>query len=86
MIAAAAKFAGAVLINESWENRIAVGLAMIPRGEVGLVFAELGRMSGVFNNDVYAGMIIVIVLTTMLPPFVIKWFHAYYLNNHSSKN
>jgi Kef-type K+ transport system membrane component KefB len=55
-----------------------IGAAMIPRGEVGLIFAELGRESGVFSNEVYAGMVIVIALTTILPPFVMKWYYRRY--------
>ena len=46
--------------------------AMIPRGEVGPIFAEPGRISGIFTNEIYAGMIIVIALTTLLLPFVMK--------------
>ena len=45
---------------------------MIPRGEVGLIFAELGRESGIFTNEIYAGMIMVIAFTTLLPPFAMK--------------
>jgi len=52
-----------------------IGTAMIPRGEVGLIFAELGRVTGVFSNEIYAGMVIVIALTTLLPPLVMKWFY-----------
>ena len=77
-VAVVGKYAGALFINESWKMRIIIGLAMVPRGEVGLIFAELGRVSGIFNNEVYAGMIIVITLTTLLPPFVIKWFYGRY--------
>ena len=77
-VAVAGKYAGALFINESWKMRIIIGLAMVPRGEVGLIFAELGRVSGIFNNEVYAGMIIVITLTTLLPPFMIKWFYGRY--------
>ena len=51
---------------------------MIRRGEVGLIFAELGRESGFFSNEIYAGMVIVIALTTILPPFVMKWFYGRY--------
>ena len=51
---------------------------MIPRGEAGLVFAELGRVSGIFNNEIYAGMVIVIALTTLLPPVAMKWFYGCY--------
>ena len=76
-IAVLGKFAGALLINESWEMRRIIGLAMTPRGEVGLIFAELGRISGIFNNEVYAGMVIVIALTTILPPFAMKWCYGH---------
>jgi len=72
------KLVGAFLIKESWEARWVIGLAMIPRGEVGLIFAELGRVSGIFSNEIYAGMVIVIALTTLLPPFIIKWFYGRY--------
>lgn len=77
-VAIAGKFVGAVLIRESWPSRAAIGVAMIPRGEVGLVFAELGREVGVFDNEIYAAMIIVIALTTLLSPFVLKWLYGRY--------
>jgi Kef-type K+ transport system membrane component KefB len=51
---------------------------MIPRGEVGLVFAEMGRASHVFSNEIYAGMVFIIALTTLLPPFILKWFYSRY--------
>jgi len=78
VIAVLGKFAGALLINESWRTRIIIGFAMVPRGEVGLIFAELGRVSGIFNNEIYAGMIIVIALTTIIPPLVMKWCYSCY--------
>jgi len=77
-VAVAGKYAGALFINEPWKMRIIIGLAMVPRGEVGLIFAELGRASGIFDNEVYAGMIIVITLTTLLPPIIIKWYYGRY--------
>lgn len=76
IVAVVGKFAGAVFINESWRLRMLVGVAMVPRGEVGLIFAELGRMNGIYNNEVYAGMIIVIALTTILPPLFMKWAYC----------
>jgi Kef-type K+ transport system membrane component KefB len=78
ILAVAGKMLGALLIRERRATRIAIGLAMIPRGEVGLIFAELGRASGIFTNEVYAAMVIVIALTTLLPPFVMKWFYGCY--------
>ncbi len=78
VVAVAGKVAGVYLINVSWAARWVIGLSMIPRGEVGLIFAELGRVSGIFNNDIYAGMILVIALTTLVPPFALKWFYDHY--------
>ncbi|HDK37724.1 MAG TPA: cation:proton antiporter, partial [Thiolapillus brandeum] len=75
LVALIGKFGGAMFINEPLRQRIIIGVAMIPRGEVGLIFAELGRTSGIFNNEVYAGMIIVIALTTLLPPFLMKYLY-----------
>ncbi len=66
------KFGGALFIPESWRRRIIVGIAMVPRGEVGLIFAELGRTAGIFDNAVYAGLIMVIAFTTLVPPFLLK--------------
>ena len=70
------KFFGAFLISVPWPQRWLIGTAMVPRGEVGLIFAELGRVSNIFNNEIYAGMVIVIALTTILPPFVMKWLYG----------
>ena len=75
VLAVLGKLAGAFVIKESWQARLMIGTAMIPRGEVGLIFAELGRVAGIFTNEIYAGVIIVIALTTLLPPFFMKWFY-----------
>jgi Kef-type K+ transport system membrane component KefB len=78
IVAIAGKLAGAFLIKEPWVTRWVIGLAMIPRGEVGLIFAELGRVGGIFSNEIYAGLVIVIALTTLLSPIIIKWFYGCY--------
>ena len=78
VVAIIGKIAGALVIREPWLARLAIGLAMVPRGEVGLIFAQLGLVSGIFSNEVYAGMVLVIALTTVLPPFAMKWFYSRY--------
>ncbi|RTZ73617.1 MAG: cation:proton antiporter [Gammaproteobacteria bacterium] len=75
LVAIIGKFSGALLTAEPIRQRIAIGVAMVPRGEVGLIFAELGRTSGIFDNNIYAGMIMVIALTTLLPPFLLKYIY-----------
>lgn len=76
--AVAGKVVGVYLIRVSWAARWMIGLSMIPRGEVGLIFAELGRVSGIFSNEIYAGMIMVIAVSTLLPPFALQWFYNHY--------
>ena len=76
--AVAGKVVGVYLIRVSWAARWMIGLSMIPRGEVGLIFAELGRVSGIFSNEIYAGMVMVIAVSTLLPPFALQWFYSHY--------
>lgn len=78
VLAIIGKMIGPFFIKESIHSRISIGLAMIPRGEIGLIFTELGRISGILNNEIHAGMVIVIILTTLLSPFAIKWYHHRY--------
>jgi len=75
VVAICGKFTGALLIKEPMPRRIAVGMAMVPRGEVGLIFAGLGSVAAVFNNDMYTAVIMIIVYTTLLSPFWIKLYY-----------
>lgn len=75
LVAFFGKFVAGFCINEPRRNQIAVGLSMVPRGEVGLIFAQLGFSEGIVNGELYAALLIVIALTTMSPPFMLKWFY-----------
>jgi Kef-type K+ transport system membrane component KefB len=73
IIAFISKFAAAFFIyQKSIRNNAVIGISMIPRGEVGLIFAEMGRVNGALPNDIYAMLIFVIVITTIVPPFILK--------------
>jgi Kef-type K+ transport system membrane component KefB len=74
-VAVIGKLLGPFLVGGGWRRATAIGIAMTPRGEVGLVFAELGRVSGILDNQIYTGLIIAIALTTLLTPFVLNWFY-----------
>jgi Kef-type K+ transport system membrane component KefB len=45
-----------------------VGWGMVPRGEVGLIFAATGRALGVVNAKVYSVIVIMVIISTLLPP------------------
>lgn len=69
---------GFSLWKENFNTQCAVGIAMIPRGEVGLIFAEVGRTYNIFDNDIYATLILVIAFTTLFTPFVMRIFYNYF--------
>ncbi len=54
-------------------NRLAIGVGMIPRGEVGLVFAGIGSASGVLDKPLEAAIIVMVILTTFLAPPMLQW-------------
>ncbi len=48
-----------------------VGWGMVPRGEVGLIFATIGKQLGVINDAVFSVIIIMVIITTLITPPVI---------------
>ena len=50
-----------------------VGLGMIPRGEVGMIVALIGLNMGVISSKVYAIIIFMVVVTTLITPFVLTF-------------
>jgi Na+:H+ antiporter len=53
-------------------GRWRVGVAMIPRGEVGLIFAGVGKTLGVLDAGLYAAVVAVVMLTTFVAPLWLK--------------
>jgi Kef-type K+ transport system membrane component KefB len=52
-------------------NRIAIGIGMMPRGEVGLVFAAIGRTLGVIDDAMFSAIVLMVMVTTLIaPPFL----------------
>jgi len=49
-----------------------IGWGMVPRGEVGLIFAATGKALGVFPDDIFSMMVVVIMFTTILPPPILN--------------
>jgi Kef-type K+ transport system membrane component KefB len=76
LVALLGKFVSGFCIREPRRIQTAIGLSMIPRGEVGLIFAQLGFSQGILNGELYAALLIVIALTTMSPPLLLKWFYG----------
>ncbi len=78
-VAVAGKLLGGLLVlSLPLASRAAIGIAMIPRGEVGLVFAELGRTNGMLGHETYAAILLVVAFTTLLSPLFLKGFYAHF--------
>jgi len=59
-------------------DRLSIGIGMIPRGEVGLIFANLGlglTVGGerIIDSAVYSAVVIMVMLTTLVTPPALKW-------------
>jgi Kef-type K+ transport system membrane component KefB len=63
---------GLAVFGQPGINRLAIGVGMIPRGEVGLVFASVGAASGVLSQALGAAIIVMVILTTFLAPPLLR--------------
>lgn len=54
-------------------DKLVVGFGMVPRGEVGLIFAMIGRSLGVINEQIFSIIIIMVILTTLIAPLVLNY-------------
>ena len=54
-------------------DRLSIGIGMVPRGEVGLIFAGIGKGLGVVNDGVFAAIVIMVMVTTLITPLALKW-------------
>ncbi len=64
-------------VLEKGLNRVAIGVGMIPRGEVGLIFAGIGAtltVAGrpVFSSETFSAMIVMVMVTTLATPPLLK--------------
>lgn len=64
---------GYAVVGQPGLNRLAIGVGMVPRGEVGLVFAGVGSASGALSESLDAAIIVMVILTTFLAPPLLRW-------------
>lgn len=58
----------------AWGNvrRAFIGAGMIPRGEVGLIFAQIGKQSGALPEPVFVAVVLAVFATTFVTPPLLK--------------
>ncbi|MBT4811589.1 MAG: cation:proton antiporter [Thiotrichales bacterium] len=53
--------------------RFAIGAGMVPRGEVALILASLGKTVGVLSSTLFTAVVMMTIITTLLGPPLLKW-------------
>ena len=76
--AIAGKQACALGVLGGGTDRLTVGLGMIPRGEVGLIFASIGQQlivggAPVVSSDTFAALVMMVIITTLVTPPLLAW-------------
>ncbi|MDH4142286.1 MAG: cation:proton antiporter [Chloroflexota bacterium] len=75
LIGVATKAAGGVIGAWSlgrWSSAT-VGFGMVPRGEVGIVVANLGLAAGLLTAGLFSAVLVAVVLTTIIAPYLLAW-------------
>jgi Kef-type K+ transport system membrane component KefB len=53
-------------------RRLVIGVGMVPRGEVGLIFAQIGLASGALDAGLYSAVTLMVILTTFITPLALR--------------
>lgn len=68
LLAVAGKLAAGWAAPWARFRRLVVGVGMVPRGEVGLIFADIGRRAGILNEAVFGAILLMVMATTFIAP------------------
>jgi Kef-type K+ transport system membrane component KefB len=60
-------------VVEQGMDRLSVGVGMVPRGEVGLIFASIGKGLGVVDDAIFSAVVIMVIATTLVTPPLLKF-------------
>ena len=63
---------GAKICKFTWKESLQTGVGMISRGEVALIVAQKGRQVGLISEDLFAPIILVVIVTTLITPILLK--------------
>jgi Na+:H+ antiporter len=75
VLAIASKLVAGLAVYQPGVRRWPIGVGMVPRGEVGLIFAGAGLAAGVVGPSLYSALVVVVMLTTFVAP---PWLKALY--------
>jgi Kef-type K+ transport system membrane component KefB len=72
IVAVIGKFISGWAVFKKHIKKSVIGIGMIPRGEVGLIFAQMGLISGVFDSRLFSAVTVMVMLTTFIVPPLLK--------------
>ena len=64
-----------MIFLKSKSRGLIVGTGMISRGEVGLIVAQIGIVSGILSTSIYSMIVIMAVITTVISPILLRLFY-----------
>lgn len=73
VIAVIGKAVAGLMVKGTFKKKLIVGMAMVPRGEVGLIFASVGRAAGAISGELFSVIVLVIIATTFMAPPILKY-------------
>jgi Kef-type K+ transport system membrane component KefB len=59
-------------VIEKGIDRPSIGVGMIPRGEVGLIFAAIGKALNIVDGAIYSAIVFMVIFTTLMTPSLLK--------------
>jgi Kef-type K+ transport system membrane component KefB len=68
----AGKMAAGLMVRKPGLNRMVIGVGMVPRGEVGLIFAQIGLSAGLLAEGLYSAVALMVMLTTFIAPPLLR--------------
>ena len=75
-VAIVGKLVAGLAVRRDGINKLVVGVGMVPRGEVGLIFASIGLTAGILSGEVYSAILIMVILSTFIVPPILKMLFA----------
>jgi Kef-type K+ transport system membrane component KefB len=76
VVAVIGKFVSGFAVFKKGISKSVVGVGMIPRGEVGLIFAQVGLTYGIFTSELFSAITVMVMLTTFVAPPLLKIMFA----------
>lgn len=76
IVAVVGKLVSGFAVLQKGIKKSVVAVGMIPRGEVGLIFAQMGLTYGIFTSELFSAVTVMVMLTTFIAPPLLKIMFA----------